>query len=90
MQVFEIILCRLVFAGELKFNHLKKPYFVTMGSYNMAIMLQFNQAESLTLQDISAATQLPEKELIRQMQALVEAKIIFTEVSIQGSLGHAP
>ncbi|PVD30741.1 hypothetical protein C0Q70_10016 [Pomacea canaliculata] len=65
--------------GELKFNHLKKPYFVTMGSYNMAIMLQFNQAESLTLQDISAATQLPEKELIRQMQALVEAKIIFTE-----------
>nr|KAG5691783.1 hypothetical protein BaRGS_003179 [Batillaria attramentaria] len=38
--------------GELKFNHLKKPYFVTMSSYHMAILLAFNQSEILTVQDM--------------------------------------
>ncbi|KAK7473994.1 hypothetical protein BaRGS_00034763 [Batillaria attramentaria] len=65
--------------GELKFNHLKKPYFVTMSSYHMAILLAFNQSEILTVQDMVTATGMPEKELVKQVQALSETKIIMPE-----------
>ncbi|XP_074658807.1 cullin-2-like [Tubulanus polymorphus] len=65
--------------AELKMNHLKKPYFVTMGTFHMAILLLFNNADSLSNSDIRKHTSLPEKELAKQLQALVETKIILTD-----------
>ena len=71
----------LLYPAELKFNHLKKSYFVTMGTYHMAIMLLFNTVDEVPFQQIVDHTQLPEKDLIKQLQTLVEAKILLVQVS---------
>lgn len=66
-------------SAELKFNHLKRPYFVTMGSFQMAILLLFNNSDIQTFHDIRENTNLPEKELIKQLQTLLDTKIVSTE-----------
>nr|XP_022308611.1 LOW QUALITY PROTEIN: cullin-2-like [Crassostrea virginica] len=66
-------------SAELKFNHLKRPYFVTMGSFQMAILLLFNSSDILTFHDIRENTNLPEKELLKQLQTLIDTKIVSTE-----------
>lgn len=70
------------FPAELKFNHLKRPYFVTMGSFQMAILLLFNNSDIQTFHDIRENTNLPEKELIKQLQTLLDTKIVSTEVRV--------
>ncbi|XP_061185924.1 cullin-2-like [Saccostrea echinata] len=65
--------------AELKFNHLKRPYFVTMGNFHMAILLLFNSGDTLTFNEIKKNTDLPEKELVKQLQTLLDTKIVSTE-----------
>lgn len=72
----------ICFSAELKFNHLKRPYFVTMGSFQMAILLLFNNSDIQTFHDIRENTNLPEKELIKQLQTLLDTKIVSTEVRV--------
>lgn len=70
-----------LFSAELKLNYLKRPYFVTMGTFHMAIMLLFNQSEKLPFREILMNTEMPEKELMKQLQGLLETKMITTTVS---------
>ena len=42
----------------------------------MAILLCFNNSNSLTIKDIQENIQLPEKELIKQIQSLLESKLL--------------
>ncbi len=42
----------------------------------MSIMLGFNTTLTLTIKDLLETTQLPERELIRQVQSLLESKLI--------------
>lgn len=63
-------------SAELKLNYLKKPYIVTMGSFQMAVLLFFNVSETVTYKEILAHTQLPEKDLAKQVQSLIDAKLI--------------
>lgn len=65
--------------ADIKFNYLKKHYSVTMGTFQMAILLGFNNSAALSLKDIQETTQLPEKELNRQVQSLLESKLIIIE-----------
>ncbi|XP_023933316.1 cullin-2 [Lingula anatina] len=65
--------------AELKLNYLKKQYFINMGTFHMGILLLFNNTDSLTLQDILDSTHLPEKELTKQLQTLLETKLITCE-----------
>ena len=71
----------LVFSGELKFNYLKRPYIVNVGSYLMGVLLSFNSSPAQGFQDLVSSTGLPEKELLRQLASLCETKILQTEVS---------
>jgi hypothetical protein len=57
-------------------THLDRSYFVTMGTYQMAVLLQFNDHERLTLNDIEEATKLNLKELEKQIISLIEAKFL--------------
>lgn len=61
---------------------MKRPYFVTMGSFQMAILLLFNNSDIQTFHDIRENTNLPEKELIKQLQTLLDTKIVSTEVRV--------
>ncbi len=47
----------------------------------MAIMLCFNESDDLTIREIEEQTQLQQKELFKQIQSLIESKVIY----VQGS-----
>ncbi|KAK2174734.1 hypothetical protein NP493_780g00005 [Ridgeia piscesae] len=66
-------------SAELKLSYLKKPYFVTMGMFHMALLLPFNSADSLNIKDFLETSQLPKKELVKHLQALRETKVVTTE-----------
>ncbi|XP_062517542.1 cullin-2-like [Corticium candelabrum] len=62
--------------GELRLNYLKKPYTVTVTSYQMGVLLMFNHIESCSFSEMSAHTQLSEKEMKRTLQSLVDVKLV--------------
>lgn len=64
---------------EVKMNYPKSTYYATMGTFPTGILLQFNSADRLSLRDLQEATMLPEGELRRQTQMLVEGKLIISE-----------
>ncbi|KAI0211701.1 Cullin-2 [Lamellibrachia satsuma] len=66
-------------SAELKLTYLKKPYFVTMGMFHMALLLPFNSCDSLNFKDLLDTSQLPHKELVKHLQALRETKVITAE-----------
>ena len=88
----------------MKLTYLRRPYYVTMGPYLMAILLQFNSVlppattspperdearggespppPSLTLRDLQDATQLQEKEFMRNVNILLESKLVIADVSV--------
>jgi cullin 2 len=49
-----------------------------MGTYQMAILLCFNERDQLKVKDIQEQTQLSGKELIKQIQSLIESKLVST------------
>jgi cullin 2 len=62
--------------AEIRMTHLDRSYFVTMGTYQMAVLLPFNDHEQLTLNEIEEATKLNLKELEKQIISLIEAKFL--------------
>lgn len=62
--------------ADIRLTYLKKPYSVTMGTFQMACLLGFNQASTLTIRELQEFSQLPEKELVKQVQSLLEAKLL--------------
>ena len=55
-----------------------------MGTFHMGILLPFNNTDTLTFKELLDSTQLPDKELLKQLVALAETKIITAEVGAQG------
>lgn len=68
--------------AELKLNYLRKSYIVTMGSFQMAILLMFNESRTISCKDAMAHTHLSEKEMMKQAQSLVDAKLVKAEGDI--------
>lgn len=64
------------YLAEIRMSHLDRSYFVTMGTYQMAVLLQFNDHEQLTINEIEDATKLNTKEVEKQITSLVEAKFL--------------
>lgn len=62
--------------GEVKVSYLKRPYFVTVTTYQMAVILLFNEKTSLHFCEIGEQTQLVEKELVRTLQSLADVRLI--------------
>ena len=52
-----------------------------MSTYQLAVVLLFNEANSLTYQDITSLTHLQDKDLKRNVAALVDAKILIEHIS---------
>lgn len=42
----------------------------------MSILLGFNNSLTLSIKELQENTQLPEKELLRQVQSLIESKLV--------------
>jgi len=69
---------------EVKVNYLKKPYIITMGTLQMALLMPFNQCDIISFADLMAATTLSAKEAQKQLQSLVESKLILASESASG------
>ncbi|CAM4870034.1 unnamed protein product [Rotaria socialis] len=71
--------------AEIRMTHLDRSYFVTMGTYQMAILLQFNDHQQLTVNELEEATKLNTKELDKQIISLLDAKFILGNASALSS-----
>jgi len=69
---------------EVKVNYLKKPYIITMGTLQMALLMPFNQCDVVSFTDLVAATTLSAKEAQKQLQSLVESKLLLLSESSSG------
>lgn len=65
--------------AEIRMTHLDRPYFVTMGTYQMAVLLQFNDHEHMTIYELEEATKLNIKELDKQVSSLIDAKFLLND-----------
>ena len=50
-----------------------------MGTFQMAFLLCFNERDQLKVKDIQEQTQLSLKELVKQIQSLIESKLVSTQ-----------
>ncbi|XP_066597628.1 cullin-2 [Prorops nasuta] len=62
--------------GELKFNYLKKPYLVTVQTYQMALLLLFEECDSVQCRDAAVSLRLSHDQLAKHAASLVESKIL--------------
>lgn len=62
--------------GELKFNYLKKPYLVTVQTYQMALLLLFEQCDSMPCREAAASLRLSHDQLVKHAASLVDCKIL--------------
>ncbi|KAJ8679584.1 hypothetical protein QAD02_015371 [Eretmocerus hayati] len=62
--------------GELKLNYLKKPYLVTVQTYQMALLLLFEHCDSISCKEAAASLRLSHDQLLRHAISLVDCKIL--------------
>ncbi|KAK2577246.1 hypothetical protein KPH14_003390 [Odynerus spinipes] len=70
--------------GELKFNYLKKPYLVTVQTYQMALLLLFEHCDALPCREAAASLRLSHDQLVKHAASLVDCKIL--KKSTEGEL----
>lgn len=64
--------------GELKLSYLKKPYIITMQTYQMAILLLFESIDEMTCKDIQETLELNTETFQKHMQSLIESKLLLS------------
>ncbi|KFM57787.1 Cullin-2, partial [Stegodyphus mimosarum] len=62
--------------AELKLCYLKRPYIVTMSTYQMAILLLYETSDVLSYSDIQENTKLNDDQLGKQILSLIESKLL--------------
>jgi cullin 1 len=72
--------------NELQTNYLNQKYILMTSSFQMAVLLQYNNVDTLSLSELVQATSIP-KELLSQVLALlVRATILINEETEQYDL----
>ena len=61
---------------EVELTYLDKPYVITMGVSHLAVLLLFNDCDTLNFRKVQDATNLPEKALVKVFKALVKEKLL--------------
>jgi cullin 2 len=62
--------------GELKLKLKDKCYFITMGTFQMAMLLAFQKTDSLTCGELMEATKLNSDQFQKVLQSLVDSKLL--------------
>ncbi|KAK5638922.1 hypothetical protein RI129_013217 [Pyrocoelia pectoralis] len=65
--------------AELRLGYLKKPYLITMQTFQMAILLMFETTNSLTCGEIRDTLQLNNEQIQRYANSLVECKFLLAD-----------
>lgn len=72
--------------NELRTNYLNQKYILVTSSYQMAVLLQFNNNDTLSLDELVAATAISKDILTQVLSLLVKAKILINEETDQYDL----
>lgn len=62
--------------ADVRLCYLRKSYLVSLGTYQMALLLPFETSDSLTARDLQESTRLSEDQLFKQLQSLVDARLL--------------
>lgn len=62
--------------GELKVTYLKKPYIITMQTYQMAMLLLFETVDAMSCKDMQETLQLNTDTFQKHVQSLLESKLL--------------
>lgn len=65
--------------AELKTNYLPQKYIFMTNAWQLAILCQFNEADSHSFRDIQAGTKIAESILNPQLNLLVRAKVLLQD-----------
>lgn len=72
--------------NELRTNYLNQKYILMTSSWQMAVLLQFNDNDTLSLDELFTATNI-QKDILKQVLALlVKAKVLINEETDQYDL----
>jgi cullin 1 len=72
--------------NELRTNYLNLKYILMTSSYQMAVLLQYNKHDTLSLNELIAATAIGKEILSQVLTLLVDAKILNSEKTEQYDL----
>jgi cullin 1 len=65
--------------NELRTNYLNQKYILMTSSYQMAVLLQYNNNDTLSLDELVTATLISKDILIQVLSLLVKAKILMNK-----------
>uniref|UniRef100_A0A673H0Y3 Cullin-2 n=1 Tax=Sinocyclocheilus rhinocerous TaxID=307959 RepID=A0A673H0Y3_9TELE len=65
-----------LYLSEVKMNYLSKPYVAVVTTYQMAVLLAFNNSETVSYKELQDSTQMNEKELQKTIKSLLDVKMI--------------
>ena len=72
--------------NELRTNYLNQKYILMTGSYQMAVLLQYNNRDTLSLDALVTATAISKEILVQVLSPLVKAKILVNDETDQYDL----
>ncbi|KAG9313192.1 Cullin [Chiua virens] len=72
--------------NELRTNYLNQKYILMTSSYQMAVLLQYNNHDTLLLEELQTATAISKDILVQVLSLLVKAKILVNEETDQYDL----
>ncbi|EIN12366.1 Cullin-domain-containing protein [Punctularia strigosozonata HHB-11173 SS5] len=72
--------------NELRTNYTNQKYILMTSSYQMAVLVQYNDNDTLSLDELMAATSISKDILTQVLAVLVKAKILINEETDQYDL----
>ncbi|KAG6853139.1 hypothetical protein C0991_006619 [Blastosporella zonata] len=72
--------------NELRTNYLNQKYILMTSSYQMAVLLQYNRNDTMSLDELVAATSITKDIMSQVLALLVKAKILINEEKDQYDL----
>jgi cullin 1 len=72
--------------NELRTNYLNQKYILMTSAYQMAVLLQYNNNDTLSLDELSTATNVGKELLTQVLQPLVKSRILINDETDQYDL----
>ncbi|KAF8490800.1 Cullin-domain-containing protein [Russula emetica] len=72
--------------NELRTNHLNQKYILMTSAYQTAVLLQYNNNDTLSLDELSTATNVGKDLLTQVLQPLVKSRILINDETDQYDL----